>query len=154
VARIEVRHDLDKLAARLRRAAKSVPAETDRGLLAAASVIEKKIRASTDTYMPRGYEAVFKRSLVIKTELKGRDPRKVVMVVRAFGRRGNDRQVDQLERGRIKHPFWGRWVNSPKAWQTIKPRFVGEPAEKAVPQALKEMRKAADRIADVANKGV
>lgn len=150
MARITVRHDLDKLAARMRKAAASVPKETDAGLIRAAAVVEKKIRASTDTYMPKGYEEIFKKSLVIKTELKGRDPRKVSMVVRAFGRRGNDRQVDQLERGRIKHKFWGRWVNVPQAWQKIKPRFVGEPADKATPQAIKEMQKAADNIADTA----
>lgn len=150
MARITVRHDLDKLARQMRKAAASVPKETDAGLIRAAAVVEKKIRGSTDDYMPRGYEQVFKRSLVIKSELRGRDPRKVSMIVRAFGRRGNDRQVDQLERGRIKHKFWGRWVNVPQAWQKIKPRFVGEPADRATPQAIKEMQKAADKIADTA----
>src|SRR5688572_31516026 len=99
MARITVRHDLDKLAKRLHKAADSVPKETDKGLLAAGAVVEKKIRGSTKTYMPKGYEEIFDKSLVIKTELKGRDPRTVSLVVRAFGRKGNDRQVDQLERG-------------------------------------------------------
>ncbi len=150
MARITVRHDLDKLARQMHKAAASVPKETDAGLMRAAAVVEKKIRASTDTYMPKGYEEIFKKSLVIKSELGGRDPRKVSMIVRAFGRKGNDRQVDQLERGRIKHPFWGKWKHVPQAWQKIKPRFVGEPADKATPAAVRELQKAADRIADTA----
>lgn len=150
MARITVRHDLDKLARQMHKAAASVPKETDAGLMRAAAVVEKRIRASSDTYMPKGYEEIFKKSLVIKTELKGRDPRTVTLIGRAFGRRGHDRQVDMLEKGLLKHPFWGKWRHVPQAWQRIKPRWMGEPADKATPAAVRELQKAAGRIADTA----
>jgi hypothetical protein len=110
-------------------------------------VVEREIRDSTDTYMPRGYEQTFKRALVIKVELRRGAVRKVTLTGRAFGRRGHDRQVKEMERGRLKHPFWGRWVHTPRAWQRIRPGWMSEPARKATPKAVARLDEAAERIA-------
>lgn len=144
--------DLHKLAAKIRKAQRELPRALDRGLLDAGSVVEKEIRKSTDTYMPKGYEQVFKRSLITKVQLMHRGgTRSVSLTARAFGRRGHDRQVDQLERGRLKHPFWGRWVNSPKAWQKIRKGWFSEPAKRATPRAVAAVDKAVKGVTDQAN---
>lgn len=141
--------DLRKLAAKIRKAQRDLPKALDKGLLDAGNLIEKDIRKSTDVYMPKGYEQTFKRSLIISVKLVHRaGTRQVTLTGRAFGRRGNDRQVDQLERGRLKHPFWGRWVNSPRAWQKIRKGWFSEPAHKATPKAVKAVERAVKRVTD------
>ena len=154
--RVDVdKRQLDRLARNLKRAAKATPGEVDKALLKAGNEVEKAIRKDTNTYMPKGYEQVFARSLVIKVELyRGGAARTVSLTGRAFGRRGNDRQVEELERGRLKHPFWGRWVNSPKAWQRIKPGWMTEPARKATPKVVLELDKGAKNIADKIDEGL
>jgi hypothetical protein len=146
--RVDVdKRQLDRLARNLRQAAKATDRELDKAMLDAGNVVEKEIRASTDTYMPRGYEQVFKRALIIKVQLhKGGATRKVTLTGRAYGRRGHDRQVEELERGRLKHPFWGRWVHKPSAWQRIKAGWMSEPAQRATPKAVRELDNAAKRI--------
>jgi hypothetical protein len=144
--------DLRKLAAKIRKAQRELPKALDRGMLDAGGLIEKEIRKSTDTYMPKGYEQTFKRSLIISVKLTNRGGlREVTLTGRAFGRRGHDRQVDQLERGRLKHPFWGRWVNSPKAWQRIRKGWFSEPAHKATPRAVAAVERQVKRLTDEAN---
>lgn len=141
------KRQLDKLARNLREAARATDRELDKAMLDAGNVVEKEIRRSTDTYMPKGYEATFRRSLVIKVQLhKGARGRTVTLTGRAFGRKGNPRQVEEMERGRLKHPFWGRWVHKPSAWQRIRPRWMGEPADRATPKAVREIDKAAKKI--------
>ena len=154
--RVDVdKRELDKLASNLRKAAKATPQEVDKALLKAGNEVEKAIRKDTDVYMPKGYEQVFKRSLIITVKLhKGGATRSVSLTGRAFGRRGNDRQVEQLEKGRLKHPFWGRWVNKPSAWQKIKPGWMSEPARKATPRVVLELDKAAKRIGDKIGEGL
>lgn len=154
--RVDVdKRQLDRLARNLKQAAKATPGEIDKALLKAGNKVEQAIRKDTDHYMPGGYEKVFARSLVIKVELhKGGAARSVSLTGRAYGRKGNDRQVEQLEKGRLKHPYWGRWVNSPKAWQRIRPGWMTEPARKATPKVVLELDKAAARIGDCIGEGL
>jgi hypothetical protein len=149
------KRQLDQLARNLREAARATDRELDKAMLKAGNAVEREVRASTDTYMPKGYQQVFKRSLIIKVQLhKGAKGRTVTLTGRAFGRRGNDRQVEELERGRLKHPFWGRWVHKPSAWQKVRPGWMSEPAEKATPKAVAQLDEAAKRIAAHIGKGL
>lgn len=140
---------LDNLARKLRKAAvANLPREMERGMRAAGEVVAEEIRGSTNTYMPKGYERVFAGSLVTRVAPRVAGAvRKVELVIRAFGARGHDRQVESLEAGRLKHKFWGRWVNVPQAWQRIRRGFASEPARRAAPKAVAELNKAATRVA-------
>lgn len=123
--------------------------ELNGGLEKAGEVVAKEIRSSSAPYMPAGYEEVFAASMVTKVSLVRRGiHRAATVAVRAFGRRGHERQAEKLEKGLLKHKFWGRWVNVPQAWQRIRPGFVTEPARRAIPEATREIDKACHRITD------
>ncbi|HZM83769.1 MAG TPA: hypothetical protein VFC19_49250 [Candidatus Limnocylindrales bacterium] len=153
--RVEVdKRELDKLAHNFRQTARVHAAkELDKALLDAGNVVEREIRHSTDVYMPRGYEQVFKRALVITVKpLKA--TRRVTLSGRAFGRRGHDRQVEEMERGRLKHPFWGRWMHVAQAWQRIRPGWMSEPAKRATPAAVAQLHQAAEKISHHLTRGL
>lgn len=146
-------HDgFNRLAAACNLAANDYDRLLDEGLENAGEVVAKEIRSSSKTYTPAGYEEVFAKSMVTKVSAVRRGLHRVAsVVVRAFGRRGHDRQVEEIERGRLKHPFWGTWVHTPKAWQKVRPGLVSEPAQRAAPEATQEIDKACGKIADKIN---
>lgn len=119
--------------------------ELNAGLEKAGEVVAAEIRGSSDPYMPKGYERVLAGSLVTKVSLVRGAVRRAVVGVRAFGRKGNERQVEQLERGRLKHPVFTRsvWV-----WQKIRAGFVSEPAQRVIPEATREIDKAVRKVTD------
>lgn len=122
------------------------------GLENAGEVVAKAIRTSSAPYMPAGYEEVFAASTVTKVSLVRRGlHRAAKVVVRAFGRRGHERQVEKLEKGMLKHPVFTRsvWV-----WQKIRPGFVSEPAQRASGAAADEIDEACGKIADKINGGL
>lgn len=147
-------HDgFNKLAAAMRKAAEvDYDRELNAGLERAGEVVAKEIRESSKPYMPAGYEQVFAASMVTKVSLMRRGINKAATVaVRAFGRRGHERQVEKLEQGRLKHPVFTRavWV-----WQNIRPGFVSEPAKRAIPEATREIDKACQKITDKIERAV
>lgn len=122
------------------------------GLENAGEVVAKEIRTSSDPYMPAGYEKVFASSMVTKVSLVLRGAhRRASVAVRAFGRRGHERQVEKLEQGMLKHPVFTRsvWV-----WQKIRAGFVSEPAARAIPEATQEIDKACNKITDKIGRAV
>lgn len=124
----------------------------DEGLENAGEVVAKAIRTSSKPYMPDGYEEVFAASMVTKVSLARRGlHRAAAVAVRAFGRRGHERQVEKLEKGMLKHPVFTRsvWV-----WQKIRAGFVSEPAQRASGEAADEIDKACNRITDKINGGL
>jgi hypothetical protein len=152
--------DLRKVAEKIRKAQRDLPGALDKGLVSAGHVVEREIRGSTDTYMPRGYEQVFRRALVIKVQLnRGGPTRSVTLTGSAFGSKGNPRKVEGFERGRLKHPVFGRArelksgraKRNPWVWQKIKPGWFSEPAKKATPRAVAEVNKAVKGVTDQAN---
>lgn len=141
--------DLDRLARQLRQAAKvDLPKEMDKGLLDAGDAIGHGVRDATDIYMPAGYEATFSRSLVIRATLQRGVKRGVSLVATAFGRKGHPRQVDNLERGQLRHPVFDstrrRWAKLP---QRIRAHWFSEPARFALPAAIRKLDQAAGRLA-------
>lgn len=154
--RVDVdKRELDKLARNLRQAAKATPVEVDKALLKAGGEVEKAIRGSTDTYMPKGYEKVFKAALVIKVQLHRGATRRVELTGRAYGRRGHDRQVENLERGLLRHPVFSsdrkRWAKLP---QRIKPGWMTVPMRESTPQIVVEIDKGAKAIANHIGQGL
>lgn len=137
----------NKVAAALHKAAAvEYDRELNAGLERAGEVVAKEIRGGSDPYMPAGYEKVFANSIVTRVSLRLRaGARRAVVTVKAFGRRGHERQVEELEKGRLKHPVFTRkvWV-----WQRIKAGFVTEPARRAIPDATKEIDKACKKITE------
>lgn len=141
--------ELDRLAKTFRETARvDVAKEMDEALLDAGDAIGHGVRDATDIYMPRGYEATFSRALVIKTVLRRGAARGVSLIATAFGRRGHPRQVENLERGQLRHPVYSsdrkRWAKLP---QRIRPRWFSEPAGFAVPAAVRKLNDGAARIA-------
>lgn len=139
------KRDLDKLARNFKTTARvHADRELDKAMLDAGDAVGHGIRDAKDIFMPRGYEQVFSKSLVIESKLRKLGGiRKVTLTGRAFGRKGNPRQVEELEKGRIKHPVYGRkvWV-----WQKIRPGWFTVPAKFATPAAVRKLDKAAERI--------
>lgn len=144
------KQDLDRLARQFRQAARvDLPKELDKGLIDAGDAIGHGIRDATDIYMPRGYETTFRRWLVIKATLQRGVRRGVSLVATAFGRKGHPRQVEELERGQLRHPVFSRkvWV-----WQRIRPRWFSEPAKFALPAAIRKLDQSMGRVADKLNR--
>lgn len=136
----------NKISAALHKAAAvDYDRELNRGLENAGEVIAKEIRTSSDPYMPAGYERTFANSMVTKVSLRLGRVKRAAISVRAFGRRGHERQVEKLEQGMLKHPVFTRsvWV-----WQKIRAGFVTEPAQRATPEATRELDKACKNITD------
>src|SRR5688572_20685656 len=70
-AEISGHKDLFKLADALRDAKnRQLGAELDRGVRKAAKVLEREVRAHTDDYMPKGFEATFAGALTAKIEIR------------------------------------------------------------------------------------
>lgn len=137
----------NKLAAAMHKAAAvDYDRELEHGLKNAGEVVAEEIRASPRPYLPSGYEEQFAASMVTKVSLVRRGVHKAASVaVRAFGRRGHERQIEQLEKGRLKHPVFTRsvWV-----WQKIRAGLVSEPAQRASAEATREIDKACKRVTD------
>lgn len=147
----------NKVAAALHKAAAvDYDRELNRGLENAGEVVAKEIRTSSKPYMPAGYEQVFANSLVTKVSLLRRGlHRAATIAVRAFGKRGHERQVENLERGLLRHPVFDssrkRWAKLP---QKIRAGFVTEPAKRAIPEATREIDKACNKITDKIGRAV
>jgi len=139
----------NKIAAAFHAGAADWDYQLDRGLENAGEVVAKEIRTSSRPYMPAGYEEVFEKSLVTKVTVVAHGLiRRANVSVKAFGRKGHPRQVEKLEKGLLKHKFWGRWVNVPQAWQKIRAGFVTEPARRAAERATREIKKAVRKVTD------
>jgi len=152
--------DFHRLANALHQAArKDLSRELDKGIRKAADDVADAIRAQSDTYMPKGYEAVFKASLNFKAEVRSAYEHRISLVVRARGKQGHDRQVRELEAGEFRAPNWGRWrarrgVNRGRhkirnKWhdQRIRAHFATEPAQAAKPQFIKRVDAAMAAVA-------
>lgn len=128
--------------------------ELDKGMRQAGDVVAEEVEQHTDTYMPQGYEQVWARSLKVSKRLSNRGGRRISIVGRGTGARGNDRQASELEAGRFKRPVYGRYrtlkngsrMQNQWVWQTVRPHWFTEPAERAVPRAVKKIDDAVGRV--------
>jgi hypothetical protein len=148
---VKGRLDLYKLAAAFKKAGrKDLGQALDKGIRSSAKVIEKAVtpRSSTDLYMPRGYEQTFNRALKAKHEVRMLRGRSVSITFYATGRK-ELRALEDIERGRLRHPVHGRYrrlknggrMRNPWVTQIIKPGVIEEPAMRAQPEAVRELEK-------------
>jgi hypothetical protein len=133
--------------------------QLNRGLRESADDVADAITEHSDTYMPQGYEVIFRSSLHYKTQVRTAYETRISLIVKAVGAKGNDRQVEQLERGELRAPNWGRHrarrginrgrhkLRNPWHVQRIRAHFATEPAEDAIPQVWKRIDAAAARVA-------
>ncbi len=153
--------DFHRLAAALHQAArKDLAQELDRGLRKSTVDVSNAITAKSDDYMPAGYEQVFKAALYYKTEVKNSHEHCITLIVKARGAKGHDRQVDDLEDGRLRAPNWGRHrkrrgINRGRhqlrnKWHTqrVRAHFATEPAEGARPAVIANIDAAMRRVVD------
>lgn len=143
--------DLYKLAAAFKKAGRrDLGQALDKGIRSAAKVIEKEVtaRKSTDVFMPKHFEADFNRSLKAKHEVRMIRGRSVSITFFATGKK-ELRKLEDMERGRLRHPVYGRYrqlksggrMKNPWVTQVIKPGVISEPALRAQPKAVSELEK-------------
>jgi hypothetical protein len=132
---------------------KDLTGQLDRASRKAGAIIEAEIRASTDTYAPKGFEERLRQNLETKTEVKLRSHRRITVVVGARGKQGR-RHVKQMNEGSLRHPVHGRnrrlkdgtLQANPWVAQRIRPGLVDEPGLRAMPRAKEEIDKALGRV--------
>lgn len=139
---------------------KGLSKELDRGLRKAADEVPRVIRRDSDDYMPAGYEGIFKASLQFKVEVRMVFEHRITVVVYALGAKGHRRQVEDLERGKLRAPNWGRWrvrrgINRGRhrlrnKWHTqkVRPGFATIPAKGAEQDIRKVIDAHVRRVAE------
>lgn len=154
-------NELSRLGFRLREAgATGLTKELRKGLQEPLKPLAEQIRAGAPDHTPKGYEMTFARSLKFRTKvnLVGTTAG-VDFSVTATGK-SQSRQIREINRGRLKHPVYGRrrltrhgWINNPWAWQTVKPGFWDDPVRANFNAMRASMRAAMQRTADKITKG-
>lgn len=132
--------------------------QLNRGLRESADDVAEAITEHSDTYMPQGYEVIFRSSLRFKTQVRTAYETRISLIVKAIGAKGHDRQVDKLEDGGLRAPNWGRHrarrginrgrhkLRNPWHTQRIRAHFATEPAEDATPKVWQRIDAAAARV--------
>jgi hypothetical protein len=132
----------------------------DRGIRNAAKEIEKEVRRSSDTYMPRGFEQTFKGSLEAKHQVRLARERSITIVFFARGQR-LERRLADMEKGRLRHPVRGRTrrlrnggtMKNPWVTQRIKAGVISEPSKRAAPKAAKQISDVISELVAEINQG-
>lgn len=146
--------DLYRVAAAMREAGRrGLAKKLDQGTRNAAKEIEREVRASSDTYMPKGFERTFKNSLQAKVSVRLATARTVTVTFIAKGRRA-ERHLEEFDKGRLRAPVHGRYrrlkdggrMRNPWHTHQIRPGVISEPAKRAEPKAV---RKVADKVAEL-----
>ncbi len=154
-------NELSRLGFRLREAkAVTLTKELREGLQDGLKPLAAQIRAEAPDHTPKGYEVTFVRSLRFHTKVDTRGATAGVdFSVTATGK-SYSRQIKEINRGRLKHPVYGRkrltrqgWVNNPWVWQTVKPGFFDDPVRANFNAMRAAMREAINRVAEQITRG-
>jgi hypothetical protein len=154
-------NELSQLGFRLREArAVTLTKELREGLRRPLKPLADQIRAGAPDHTPKGYEMTFARSLKFQTKvsLVGTGAG-VDFSVTATGK-SYSRQIREINRGRLKHPVYGRrrytrkgWINNPWVWQAVEPGFFDNPVRANFNAMRESMREAMRRTAEQITKG-
>lgn len=154
-------NELSRLGFRLREAkAVTLTKELREGLRRPLKPLADQIRAGAPDHTPKGYEMTFARSLKFQTKvsLVGSGAG-VDFTVTATGK-SYSRQIREINRGRLKHPVYGRrrltrkgWINNPWVWQAVEPGFFDNPVRANFNAMRASMREAMRRTAEQITKG-
>ena len=121
------------------------------GLSRAARPLGPAIRAEVPKAMPSGYAPVLSKSLRFRTAVKStKSTARLTYRVYGDGRR-EKRDVPTLNRGRLRHPVYGR--RSVWAEQRVRSGFVDRPVDRMVPDVVREMQAVVDQVAAQITKG-
>ena len=128
-------------------AARDLTRELRKGQRAAFRPLQKEIKAEAAATLPkRGkYNLIMSRAVKVTiTTGVGRN----ALTARVYARgKVENRDVVAVNAGRLRHPFWGRWIKgNRKHEQRIRPGFVDRPVDRLSDQVLKESADAAERV--------
>lgn len=148
--RVRGAHEFAALSRRLKVAGRmDLRRELFRAANSATKPARREVQQDLPKYMPNRYARVLRRDLALRTSPRtGRDPG---VVIRARGRRRR-RMVAALERGELRHPLFGdrdQWYLQP-----IVPGFFTRPLHEKAPDAVREISRAMDRVANRIAHGV
>lgn len=154
-------NELSRLGFRLREAkATGLTKELREGLRRPLKSLADQIRAGAPDHTPKGYEVTFARSLkfTTKVNLVGTSAG-VDFSVTATGKT-YPRQIREINRGRLKHPVYGRrrltrkgWINNPWVWQNIEPGFWDNPVRANFNAMRASMRASMRAVAEQITRG-
>lgn len=153
--------DAIRLAYALREARQTgLSRELNKGMEAAGKVIADAVTdpVSTAKYLPQGYEPTWNKSVKARVEKRLIQGHRVTVVIWADGRT-HRRKIEEINRGNLRHPVFGRrralkrhWIHkatsqiNPWVDQAIKPGLVDIPAAAAMPDAVKKVDDAVQRV--------
>lgn len=107
--------DLARLGRQLRQAGRrDLQRELYRGINAAAKPLDQNIKYAMDQFLPDQYAAELAASLKTTVKRRGGKNPSVRLVGKAKTRRGVERDLSSLNRGRLRHPLFGNrrhWFN-------------------------------------------
>jgi hypothetical protein len=91
-------------------------------------------------------EEIAASRFTVRSALLGKNPRVTITGKGRENDSGREHDLRAMDRGRIRHPSWGR--RGAKDWktQTVRPGWFTEAMEKASPAAREELQKAVDTI--------
>jgi hypothetical protein len=154
-------NELSRLGFRLREAkAVGLTRELRQGLQRPLKSLAEQIRAGAPDHTPKGYEITFARSLKFHTKvnLVGTGAG-VDFSVTATGK-SQSRQIREINRGRLKHPVYGRrrltrkgWIANPWVWQAVEPGFWDNPVRANFNAMRASMREAMRQTAEQITRG-
>jgi hypothetical protein len=154
-------NELSRLGFRLREAKNvELTRELRKGLRDGLKPLSAQIRAQAPDHTPKGYEATFARSLKFSTKVSTVGTGAGVdFSVTATGK-SNPRQIREINRGRLKHPVFGRrrrtrhgLVSNPWVWQAVKPGFFDNPVRENFNAMRAAMREAIHQVAEKITRG-
>ena len=154
-------NELSRLGFRLREAkATTLTKELREGLRRPLKPLADQIRAGAPDHTPKGYEVTFARSLKFHTKINlVGTTAGVDFSVTATGK-SYSRQIREINRGRLKHPVYGRrrltrkgWINNPWVWQAVEPGFWDNPVRANFNAMRASMREAMRAVAEQITKG-
>ena len=135
---------------------KGLKRELDKGSRQAGDVIADAVKNRPEVYIPRTFEAEWRRTMKTKVDVRLIQQRRISIRVWADGK-ATRRDIVSINKGDLAHPVYGRyrrlrdgsrmrnpWVARPG--QPIRPGLVDEPAARAMPQAIKKIEDAVDRV--------
>lgn len=132
-----------------------------RGLIAATDGVDAEVKAAFADAMPSGYRDDLTRSMRVRTSVRtGSYDARVSVVVFADGTRER-RDVPSLNRGRLRHPVWGRartlksGARQQNPWATtrVPPRAFDKTVDAAHARVVDRMRAVLADISDQIMKG-
>lgn len=141
--------------------------EMRKGITKATPVLRDAVKERADEFLPNRYAAELVGSMRVTTVTRTTgDQVTVTMTVTAKGHGGNARKVGEVEKGRLRHPVYGRdrklrrhWVHkatssvNPWVEQHVKPGFVAKPMADKAPDVRKEIEAAVDRVLEKITEG-